>query len=189
MNNFSANKRIGQSLIGLLIMLGCYSAGLASPLNPRVQIGLNLLPAVMAADLRLNELDEDTTVMFYLAYENDYRAAQDASQQLSRITDIRGLRLEMVVIDYQSLLNQRLNTPAAIFLVEKTPLRLNQLIAFSRANQTILFSPFKGDVAKGVNAGFEVTHKVSPAVNLDSLQQSNISLKSFFLRVAVKHGR
>jgi hypothetical protein len=51
----------------------------------------------------------------------------------------------------------------------------------------LLFSPFEGDVERGVATGFRVTDKVLPMVNTTSLKLSNIQLKAFFLRVAVKH--
>jgi len=46
---------------------------------------------------------------------------------------------------------------------------------------------FEGDVERGVATGFRVTDKVLPMVNMTSLKLSNIQLKAFFLRVAVKH--
>ena len=182
-------KRNYRWLIGLLLVSVSWSVGSANPLSPRVQIGLNLLPAVMAADLGVNELINKSEVTIYLGYQNDHREALGASQQLARISDIRGVPLKVVVIEYDILLDRQLNTPAAVFLVEKTPLKLARLIEFSRANKAILFSPFKGDVEKGVSAGFDITHKVVPAVNIESLKKANIVLKSFFLRVAVKYGR
>ena len=64
---------------------------------------------------------------------------------------------------------------------------LDDLIEFVQQKQVLLFSPFEGDVERGVTAGFRVTDKVLPMVNMASLKLSNIYLKAFFLRVAVKH--
>ena len=76
---------------------------------------------------------------------------------------------------------------STIFIAETMDSKLGDLIEYANQRRALLVSPFKGDVGKGVATGFHVTDRVRPMVNPDSLKQSKIQLKAFFLRIAVKH--
>ncbi len=51
----------------------------------------------------------------------------------------------------------------------------------------ILYSPFEGDVERGVTAGLSIEAKVLPFVNQRTLEASGVELKPFFLKVAKVH--
>ena len=107
--------------------------------------------------------------------------------RLAERGSIRERRLEIAAVQLGDLLTRKLPPNSTIFIVEPGDARLERLIDFASQQGVLLFSPYEGDVELGVNAGFKVTDKVLPLVNMDSLKRSKIQLKAFFLRIAVKY--
>ena len=76
----------------------------------------------------------------------------------------------------------------ALFLA--TPLgasELDRLVAWSIRHGVILYSPFEGDVERGVLAGVSIEAKVLPYINQRTLDASGVEFKPFFMRVAKVH--
>lgn len=155
--------------------------------SPRLQIGLNLLPAMIAANKAVIKSAPDTELSVFLAYAANRHLAEQLQARLAHRGSIREHRLEISVLQLDELLQRDLPRNSTIFIVEPFDDRLAQLIEFAAQQRALLFSPYQGDVEHGVNAGFQVTDKVLPMVNMTSLKQSKIQLKAFFLRIAVKH--
>ena len=154
--------------------------------SPRMQIGIGLLPAVIAANKRLAS-ESGSILPVYLVYKNDRHLAEQLRPGLEKVDRIQQRRLEVESITLGDLLASDPAPASAIFIAETLGSDLEPLIEFVERKKILLFSPFKGDVERGVAAGFRVTDKVLPMVNMTALKQSNIQLKAFFLRVAVKH--
>ena len=155
-------------------------------LSPRLQIGIGILPAVIAANKRLSS-EDGQTLQVYLVYRNNHHLAEQLKPALAKIDRVRKRRLQVESISLTELLQTEPAASSAIFIAEPMGNNLDDLIEFVQQKQVLLFSPFEGDVERGVTAGFRVTDKVLPMVNMASLKLSNIYLKAFFLRVAVKH--
>lgn len=179
--------RIG--LIALLCLVS--SIGLPSlaqdSASPRLQIGINLLPAVIAANQSLALSDGTNDLPIYLVYRENRRSAQQLEPALRRIGEIRKRKLEISTLSLDELLAGNTAPLSIVFITEPLDQRLAELVELTQQQRILLFSPFKGDVELGVTAGFQVTDKVLPLVNMASLKQSKIQLKAFFLRIAVKH--
>ncbi len=184
------SRRAGKFGLILLLYLGSLLGAAADAqegLPPRLQIGINLLPAVIAANNGLATLEADKKIPIYLVYRDDEHIADILEQNLGSIGVIRNRPIEVQPIQLDQLLALEPQRFSAIFIGEQLDSRLPELIAFSHQWQALLFSPFKGDVQRGVAAGFRVTDKVLPLVNRESLKQSKIQLKAFFLRIAVQY--
>ena len=156
-------------------------------LTPRIQIGLNLIPAVLAANKNLNTEQKVEPLRLYIVYVHDRQRAMKSLAQLQTVNNIRGHELLIKVINFRDLMGQNIQLNDALFIIEPMAGELESMIHYARKQQVILFSPFKSDVKKGVMAGFEVTNKVLPAINLTAMRNSNIDLKAFFLRIAIKY--
>ncbi len=158
-------------------------------LEARVEIGVNLLPSVIAAHTRwsLEKEDEKQSIKIFIVYDENRKVARDALSKLNRIKRIRGHLVEKQIISMEEIFSGTSDKNSVLFIVEPLLEYTNKAIEFSRINQFILFSPFNGDVEKGVMTGFEVTNKVLPAVNINALKDANIRLKAFFLRIAVSY--
>lgn len=161
----------------------------AKSLPARIEIGLNMLPSVIASNtvfsLSENEINKPVTI--YVVYRDDESVASESTLKLQRIKNIRGHQLVIKSISTDKLMQADTDLYTAMIITEPMIEDRDQLINFSRQRQILFFSPFKGDVEKGVMAGFKVTNKVLPAVNLTALNKANIRLKAFFLRIAVSH--
>ena len=156
-------------------------------IDPRLQIGINLLPAIVAANKAVISSPADSVLPIYLVYDGNRHLAEQLQTRLDQLDGIRDRPVSTSALSLDSLLESDIGSNASVFIVEPLDERLDDLIQFSRAQRALLFSPFQGDVENGVNSGFQVTDKVLPMVNMESLKQSKIQLKAFFLRIAVKY--
>jgi len=155
--------------------------------TPRLQIGINLLPAVIAANQSLATSEGTDDLPIYLVYRENRRRALQLEPGLRQIGEIRKRKLGIRTLSLDTLLAGEPAPLSTIFIAEPLGQRLDELVELAQRQRILLFSPFKGDVELGVTAGFQVTDKVLPLVNIASLKQSNIQLKAFFLRIAAKH--
>ena len=155
--------------------------------SPRLQIGINLLPAIIAANQSLEASDGTNSLPIYLVYRENRRLAQQLEPSLRRVVEIRKRKLEITTLSLDELLANEPAPLSIVFITEPLDRRLPELVELAQQQRILLFSPFKGDVELGVTTGFKVTDKVLPLVNMASLKQSKIQLKAFFLRIAVKH--
>ncbi|MGB5329214.1 MAG: YfiR/HmsC family protein [Gammaproteobacteria bacterium] len=179
--------RIGLTfLCGLVSVLGTISLA-QDALSPRLQIGINLLPAIVAANQSLAATDNSRNLPIYLVYAEDRYQAEQIKPRINQVGKIRGRALEVRSISLDELLAAEPPPLSVVFIAEPLDRQLPDLVRFAQQQRLLLFSPFAGDVERGVAAGFQVTDKVLPQVNMASLKQSKIQLKAFFLRIAVKH--
>ena len=174
------------ALLGLGALIPI-TASAQEHLPTRLQIGINLLPAVMAANNGIANLAEDKSLKLYIVYLADDHDAEILKRSISRIGRVKKRPLETHTLSLDELLQQDIGPMSTLFIAEPMDDRLGELIAYSQQRRTLLFSPFEGDVARGVATGFHVSDQVRPMVNMESLRQSKIKLKAFFLRIAVKH--
>jgi hypothetical protein len=178
------------SLLALLLSLATLvipPAVAQEPIPPRLQIGINLLPAVIAANKGLATVPSDQHLQIYMVHRGNDHLAEQLRRSIGRIGLIKKRQLDAEIKSIDELLADAIEPMSTIFIVEPMEGRLDELIEYAHARRVLLFSPFKGDVGKGVATGFKVTDRVRPLVNLQSLRQSKIQLKAFFLRIAVKH--
>jgi hypothetical protein len=175
------------ALLLWLVSFASPSALAQEAIPPRLQIGINLLPAVIAANKGLTNMPADRKVSIYIVYLANNHIAEQLRRSIGRIGLIKKHKLDTRAISIDELLTLEIEPMSTIFIAEPMKERLDELVEFSHTRRLLLFSPFKGDVGKGVATGFQVTDRVRPLVNLESLKKSKIQLKAFFLRIAVKH--
>jgi hypothetical protein len=175
------------TLLLLLLTQSVAPARAEELLPPRLQIGINLLPAVIAANRAVISSDPGTELSIYLAYRADRHLAEQLQNRLAQRGAIVQHRLEIIAVQIDDLVGWDLPPNSTIFIVERIDRGLQEMIEYAAQQRALLFSPHQGDVELGVNAGLKVTDKVLPMVNMASLKKSKIQLKAFFLRIAVKH--
>lgn len=153
----------------------------------RVRVGLKLFRALLSADLKLNQKTDNSgavpVILVHINNDNDtleYQTLLDGYLQ-----QINGVPLRLEIRTLQQLLQPGSDQPAAIFIAQKlNDAELTALIDRSISQGTILFSPFEGDVEKGVLAGISVQAAVRPLLNTSTLNKSRLSIKPFYLKVA-----
>jgi hypothetical protein len=65
--------------------------------------------------------------------------------------------------------------------------KLQTLTAFANERHMVVFSPFEGDVERGVQSGIAIEARVRPYLNTNALRAAQVRLKSFFMKVAKVH--
>jgi len=64
---------------------------------------------------------------------------------------------------------------------------LRRVVQFGTDRKVISFSPFEGDVERGVLCGLSVEAKLSPFINTRTLKASGINMSPMVLKVAKTH--
>jgi hypothetical protein len=150
-------------------------------------VGLKLFPAVVAADYLVAEKKDDKgNLPLYILHENNPGLAQDLARQLRQIKQVKSIPVKVTVLTFDEFVNGKAPSKVAVFLAQSPGSRTNEIVGLAMSSSILLFSPFKGDVENGVHSGIVVSDRILPYVNINTLQQSGIKLKAFFLRVS-KH--
>ncbi len=154
----------------------------------RVTAGTKIFRALLAADSAISEKKSDKgDLHLCLVYQNDKsNAILSANILQSRSkTDIRGINIDPEFVLSSKFVAQEYQDCAGVFLTEQfSDEKLGKLIEIVRNQQIVLFSPFEGEVERGVLGGIKVESRVLPYINVHALKESNIALKSFFMKIA-----
>ena len=173
--------------IFVLFQFGAFSHG-AEREGIRIRAGLDLFPSLLAADLNIQDkTGRDGKLHLVLAHADIPEKAKEFAAHLASVERIRGVSIRVVIADYQSLDQFTDQTIAGVFLIQPLTHTLKPIITFAREHQCILFSPFEGDVERGVSGGMHISDRVLPYLNISALEAANIRIKSFFLRVSVRY--
>lgn len=176
----------------LLFYSTCIFAAFGDSAEDRqVRIGLKLFRTILAADQHIqaktNKADELTLILIYVG---SAERAQKLARELAvmgrgqKKGKIRGIPAT-IKISRPGELSALSAPPAGIFIID--PLGssdLRQIIDYAHQHHRILYSPFSGDVERGVMAGLAIETRVRPYVNQSALKASSIDLKAFFLKVS-----
>jgi hypothetical protein len=156
----------------------------------RVRAGARLFRSLLAADVGLEDRAADGRLRV-LIFSTDARSAAEVGDLVAPSTSpesarIRDLPIEMVTS--ATLPTDKAPLPAAVFLATRlSSAEVDGLVRWSIAHRVIVYSPFEGDVERGISAGLAVEAKVQPFLNLTTLEAAGIELKPFFVQVAKVH--
>lgn len=154
----------------------------------RITAGLDLFPSVLAADSELSQKrDGDGNLLVLILYHDKKETATRMADKLSNIERIRSIPLRVEIAGAESLTKYQNGSVAGIFITQRLDAMLAPVVQFGVDKRVIVFSPFEGDVQKGVSAGIEVREQILPYVNISALQKANIKIKKFFLEIAERY--
>lgn len=173
----------------LLVVLSSGNLFAQSTLAPRIQVGINLFPAIVAADLNISsKINKNGHLSILLIYKNNHHLALQAEKLLAPTEKIRSIPIEIHLVSIDDLSEHNSRDIGGILLIEDIPIaQIDALVNLSKNKQVILFTPFPGHIENGVMSGIQVSDEVLPLVNHQALEAANIRLKAFFLRIAVKY--
>ncbi len=179
----------------LTVFTPSWSARADSQSDRRAKAGIKLFRAMLAADLGITEkAGADGSLPLLIVYNTDQTKAEEFGLSLKKAGKsgkpalIRSLPVRVETSEGASLDKHLTTSFAGIFVAE--PLKeetIRHLIAYSINNKIILYSPFEGDVEKGVLGGISVEAKVQPYLNMKTLKQSGIRIKPFFMKVSKRY--
>lgn len=172
-------------MFALPVLLFCSPICAVERNELRVKAGLDYFPSLLAADLDLAEKkDRDGLITLVLVYSEDIAGAKKMAGVLQAIKKIRNILIRVEVTDNYSMDQFRDRTVAGIFLTQQIGEGLQELINYADSRGIILFSPFKGDVERGVLGGLRIGDRVLPYINLSAMKSSGIRIKKFFIGVS-----
>ena len=102
-------------------------------------------------------------------------------------TDIAGMPVKVEVVAASGLDGWH-GTAGGLFVAEPLPDdQLKHTVQFGMDHHVISFSPFEGDVERGVLCGLSVEAKLLPFINTRTLKASGIAMSPVVLKVAKTH--
>lgn len=191
MNNLIRNILLKGVVVGMLLLgtILCFGAQSVSDdfTDRRLTAGAKIFRALMAADANIEEKkNQEGQLLLCLVFDDDERNAKLVADTLHSRTEtrIRGIEISPDFIPYSELVAGKHTHCTGIFLTQEfSDDKLAELIVFARDNKVILFSPFEGDVERGVFGGIKVESRVQPYVNVSAIRDARITLKAFFMKV------
>ena len=141
--------------------------------------------AFLSADVDLEKKAVDNKVVVVFLYSDDRRRANDlAANFLGQAKEIHGMPIAIEFTNDPSLAAYRTRIPAGIFLAQALPdAQQRPIVRYGIDHHVIVYSPFEGDVERGILGGVSVEAQVRPYVNAATLNASNITLKPLFFKV------
>jgi hypothetical protein len=160
--------------------------------NRRVDISLSIFPRIVAVDNNFrSKLSADNKVKLAFLYREDKdRAKSLAKLLLSKNKNIGGMGVTASIVGIQKLLDDTAigTKPTAIFLSERlNDDDLKKVIAIAGESSCIVFSPFTGDVERGVTVGISVTNRVKPYFNIQALKRSKIVINALLMKMSKRY--
>jgi len=173
-----------QAILLTLMLSTAWGAG-ASDENRLITVGLNLFPNIVSIDEDIAEKRaDDGKVYLLITYEHQSLQAEKLAEKLrSQVTSIKKFPVLVKVIK-ASELNSFSKLTAGIFLSERLYGELlQQVIHHASEHGTLVFSPFTGDVERGVTMGMQITSKIWPYCNTKTLELSEIHFHPSFVKI------
>ena len=177
-------KPLFQALLLLLMLSTAWGAG-ASDENRLITVGLNLFPNIVSIDEDIaKKRADDGNIYLLITYEDQPLQAEKQAEKLrSQVTMIKKLPVIVKVVK-ASELHSFSKLSAGIFLSEWLYEELlQQVINHASEHGTLVFSPFTGDVERGVTMGMQITSKIWPYCNTDTLERSDIHFHPSFMKI------
>ena len=125
-----------------------------------------------------------TTIRILIVYHDNKNYAEELAETLRGIERIRGIPLNVETGLTSSLQQRNALSPFAIFVAQRSEEDIETIAQYGRQHGIITFSPFRGDVERGILSGIAISDRILPLINKQTLATMPSGLKAFFLRVA-----
>lgn len=157
----------------------------------RITAGVKIFRALLAADIDISKKTvSNGSLRLCLLYIDNADNAEKAADTLGNRDDsrIRKTNVSIEVLPYAECVDGKGERFAGVFLTQiLSDEKLRILIEYANDQHLAVFSPFEGDVERGVQSGIAVEARVRPYLNLKALRDADVRLKSFFMRVAKQY--
>ena len=157
-------------------------------IDRRITAGAKIFRALLAADVDIiHKTGSHGELRLCLLYSSDTGNAEVAAATLLNRDDprIREMKIQIEILPFAECIADPKGQFAGVFLTQRlNAQQLQTLMTFANTRHLVVFSPFQGDVERGVQSGIAVEARVRPYLNINALRAAQVRLKSFFLRVA-----
>lgn len=187
-------RRRQRTLVGIILMLTFFVCPLSANEDDEILVrnGLKMFRTILIADQDIEDKhNADAGIDIIFIYRDDLPRAQNLARRFvlmgrgaakGKIKD-RPISVH-ISTSLEQIRKQELR-PAGLFILDKvSDEALSDAIKYGLEHNIVTFSPFKGDVEKGVLSGIVIDTRPRPFINQQTLQRSELRIKSFFLKVA-----
>ncbi|XOV77774.1 MAG: hypothetical protein ACFHVJ_12545 [Aestuariibacter sp.] len=187
---------------GQIRLLGLLAAalfiGLVTPVNANeeqeilVRNGLKMFRTILTADQDIeHKHNEDNGIDIIFIYTDNLSRAQHLARKFVLMGrgatkgKIKDRPISVHITTSLTQIRQQQLRPAGLFILDKVDNdTLLDAVQYGLEHKIVTYSPFKGDVEKGVLGGIVIGTRPRPFINNITLQNSDLKIKSFFLKVA-----
>lgn len=155
----------------------------------RVDISLSIFPRIVAVDNHFREkLNNDKKAYLLFIYDKDEEYAKRIAERLKKSNaNIGGMEVATETASIEGGLSNY-ESPTALFLVERlSDSQLEKLMTFAADTHRLVFSPYPGDVERGVTVGISVTNRVKPYFNLSALRESKVAINALLMKMSKRY--
>lgn len=181
----------------IFILTGCLLMGLMlsgisfadETEKRRVDISISIFPRIVAVDNHFREkLDKEKNARLLFVYDEDKSFAEEVAGRVGKDgSNIGGMKVTTHVASADGAFPEN-DVPVAIFLVEKlSDEQLANVIAYAESVHRLVFSPFSGDVERGVMVGISVTNRVKPYFNLGQLRRADVVINALLMKMSKRY--
>ncbi|MCC2604474.1 hypothetical protein [Planctobacterium marinum] len=176
----------------LLSVAVCFSAPVWSNEDFRVLNGLKMFKSILQADQDINDKhNPDNGLDIVFLYTGELQQAEKLARSFLRMGrgDKKGRIKDMPVFVHlvrdMAHIEEMNIAVAGIFILNKLNTEeIKGIAQFGLSHNIVTYSPFQGDVEKGIFSGLTIDTSPKPFINAQVMNNSGIRIKSFFLRVA-----
>ena len=182
---------INQAMLGsvLCLLVICGSVFADETERRRIDISLTLFPRIIAVDNHFREkLIDGNKAKLVFIYDRDREYVEGLVNRLLEDRDnIGGMGVLAEVASIDELIAYD-EPPTAVFLAERlNDDLLEQVMSVASRNNRLVYSPFSGDVERGVTVGVSVTHRIKPFFNMAVLRESKIVINALLMKVSKRY--
>lgn len=187
----NARRFLRWSLVILLVLLSTMAGASLADENDirRVDISLSIFPRIVAVDNHFRDkLNSDKKAYLLFVYDKNKEYAQQLADRMKNSnSNIGGMAVVTEIMSVADELPIN-NPPTALFVVERlSNAQLEKIILLAAETQRLVFSPYSGDVERGVTVGISVTNRVKPYFNLSALRQSKVAINALLMKMSKRH--
>lgn len=154
----------------------------------RVTVGINVFPAVLAADRDIEaKRSASGELTLLIVHRDDAALADRLAEVLKDKGAVRGAPIRVEVLTVEALDTRGPEGVAGVFIAQRLGDRVPSVAIYCNQKRVLCFSPFEGDVERGIAAGIAVSDRVLPYVNVTALGQAGLRIKPFFMRIAERY--
>ncbi len=190
----AVNQRV-LLVVGLLLFFTVTSQVLAGTTGEdarRINIGSRLFPNIVSVDMALGTKRSPKTHALHLGFV--YQAYSATLRKQLALLAHRLKTIHKIPVIIEAIPLQRLtgseNVPfvSAVFIAEKlSDEDLETLLRFTSKHHLVTFSPFEGDVQRGVVAGLYISSRILPYINTRAAKEAGIVFHPMFLKLARRY--
>ncbi len=188
-------KFLPYAIIYFALVCTAMPSGSAESDERRLRSGLKQFKSVLAADRDLKRKKTvDDKLHVLMVYRNDIDNALLLAEELVQkqpgggVAAIRKMQIKATVVSISELAKFSDKRIAGVYLTQSLSQEgLKRLVDYGVDKKLIVYSPFEGDVHRGVVMGMSIGTRLYPLININTMEASGLRIKKFFFKVAKKY--